>query len=49
MKFLKPLLGLFSISALTLSVAQASMPKSQVLLADLKYSLWPASYYCERQ
>ena len=35
MKFLKPLLGLFSIGALTLSVAQASMPKSQVLLADL--------------
>jgi len=35
MKFIKPLLGLLSFSALTVSVAQASMPKSQILLADL--------------
>ena len=35
MKPIKPLLGFFSLSALTLGVAQASMPKSQILLADL--------------
>tara|TARA_R110002126_G_scaffold65846_10_gene167738 strand:- start:1325 stop:2200 length:876 start_codon:yes stop_codon:yes gene_type:complete len=35
MKLIKPLLGLFSIAALSPIVVQASMPKSQVLLADL--------------
>jgi len=35
MKLIKPLIGFFSLSALTLGLAQASMPKSQVLLADL--------------
>ncbi|WP_166109699.1 hypothetical protein [Pseudoalteromonas sp. Z9A5] len=35
MKLIKPLIGFFSLSALTLGVAQASMPKSQILLADL--------------
>ncbi|WP_166419347.1 hypothetical protein [Pseudoalteromonas sp. Z1A8] len=35
MKLFKPLLGLFSIAALSPIMAQASMPKSQVLLADL--------------
>jgi hypothetical protein len=35
MKLIKPLLGLFSIAALSPTVVQASMPKSQVLLADL--------------
>ncbi|ASM51113.1 hypothetical protein PESP_a3275 [Pseudoalteromonas espejiana DSM 9414] len=35
MKLIKPLLGLFSIAALSLANAQASMPKSQILLADL--------------
>ncbi|MEL0648588.1 hypothetical protein V6248_14260 [Pseudoalteromonas agarivorans] len=35
MKLINPLLGLFSIAALSLSMAQASMPKSQILLADL--------------
>jgi len=35
MKLIKPLLGLIAINALTLDIAQASMPKSQILLADL--------------
>ena len=35
MKLIKPLLGIFSIAALSPIMAQASMPKSQVLLADL--------------
>ncbi|MGY8836456.1 MAG: hypothetical protein ACKVH6_06995 [Enterobacterales bacterium] len=35
MKLIKPLLGVFSIAALSPIMAQASMPKSQVLLADL--------------
>jgi hypothetical protein len=35
MKLIKPLLGLFSIAVLSPIVVQASMPKSQVLLADL--------------
>ena len=35
MKLIKPLLGLITINALTLGVAQANMPKSQILLADL--------------
>jgi len=35
MKLIKPLLGLFSIAALSPIMVQASMPKSQVLLADL--------------
>jgi Tol biopolymer transport system component len=35
MKFLKPLFGLLSFTALTLSTAQANMPKSQLLLAEL--------------
>ncbi|CAM2821986.1 hypothetical protein [Pseudoalteromonas distincta] len=35
MKLIKPLLGLFYIAALSPIVVQASMPKSQVLLADL--------------
>jgi hypothetical protein len=35
MKLIKPLLGFFSLSALNLGIAHASMPKSQILLADL--------------
>ncbi|MBQ4833865.1 hypothetical protein J8L70_11490 [Pseudoalteromonas sp. MMG010] len=35
MKLIKPLLSLATLTALSLSNAQASMPKSQILLADL--------------
>ncbi|WP_289169220.1 hypothetical protein [uncultured Pseudoalteromonas sp.] len=35
MKLIKPWLGLVSLAALSLATAQASMPKSQILLADL--------------
>ncbi|MBB1385618.1 MULTISPECIES: hypothetical protein [unclassified Pseudoalteromonas] len=35
MKLIKPLLGFFCVSVLSLGIAHASMPKSQILLADL--------------